>query len=59
MCQMGVSLLCLRSGALNWRLILGGVVKPHPPAMGGGGGAATTSSSGGGGPGGPGRGKLW
>lgn len=50
---MGVSLLFLRSGALNCRLILGGVVKPHPP----GGGPAPSSMSGGGG--GAWRGKLW
>lgn len=54
--QMGASLLVLRSGALNCRLILGGVVKPHPP----GAGPTPRSMSGGGGRGGtPERGRLW
>lgn len=47
-------MLFLRSGALNCRLIRGGVVKPHPPC----GGATRNSMSGGGG-GIPERGRLW
>lgn len=53
--QMGVSLLLfLRSGALNCRLIRGGVVKPHPPC----GGPTPSSMSAGGGRA-PERGRLW
>lgn len=52
--QIGVSLLFLRSGALNCRLILGGVLKPHGP----GGGTMPSSMSAGRG-GAPGRGRLW